>query len=145
MIARFRATTKAAALLALSFPQLAAAQTNDIGQRQIDTMGLPPAERVEIICEGRETSNLCKKLTDEPDYRDLWLDTADKLTRAEWAVAKMAVEAQGRLDRANAAVQQMIDRAPKLPDGRAIFRAEDGRYFDTDGKLVSSQEVMTAR
>lgn len=145
MIARFRATTKAAALLALSFPQLAAAQTNDIGQRQIDTMGLPPAERVEIICEGRETSNLCKKLTDEPDYRDLWLETGDKLTRAEWALAEMAVKAQGRLDQENEAIRKMTERAPKLPDGRAIFRAQDGRYFDADGKLVSAEEAATAR
>lgn len=145
MIARFRRLTKAAALACLSFPQLAAAQTSDIGQRQVETMGLPPVERVEIICEGRETSNLCKKLTGEPDYRDLWLDTADKLTRAEWALAKMAVEAQGRLDHENEAIRQMTERAPKLPDGRAIFRAEDGRYFDAEGKLVSAEEAATAR
>lgn len=131
--------------MAMSFPQLAAAQANNIGQRQTETMGLPPAERVKIICEGREASNLCQKLTNEPDYRDLWLDTADKLTRAEWAVAAMAVEAQGLLDRENKAIQRMIERAPKLPDGRAIFRAEDGRFFDVDGKLVSLEEAATAR
>ncbi len=145
MIARFRTATKAAVLLLSSFPQLAVAQTSEIAERRIATMDLPAAERVTIICEGREASKLCQKLVSEPDYRDLWLEAGDKLIRAEWALAKIAVDAQEQLDRDNEAIQKMIDRAPKLPDGRAIFRAEDGRYFDVDGKLVPPKEAAKAR
>lgn len=145
MIVRFPAAAKAMTLALLGFPQIVAAQSNDIAERQVDTMGLPPAERAEVICEGREASKLCQKLLGEPDYRDLWLETADTLTQAEWATAKALVEAQGQLDRTNAGLQQMIDRAPKLPDGRAIFRAQDGQYVDENGNPVSRGEVASAR
>lgn len=143
MIALRTALTNAAMALALTCPQLVSA--DEISDLQVATMGMPATERVEVICDGREFTALCEQLINDPDYRDQWLETGDILTRAEWRIAAILVELSGQIDRQNEALQLMIERAPRLPDGRAIFRAEDGRYVDIDGNLVSAAEVATAR
>lgn len=135
--------TKAVVAFGLTFPQHSVA--GEIGDRQVATMGMPASERIEVICEGRENSNLCQKLINEPVYRNLWLETADKLMRVEWFLAAKLVELNGEIDLQNESIQMMIERAPKLPDGRAVFRSEDGRYFDINGNLVSAEEAAAAR
>lgn len=112
---------------------------------QINTMGMPPIDRARIICEDRQASKLCVKLLNEPDYRDLWLETADKLTQVEWMLAEKLVELRGQIDKDGKTVSYMIERAPKLPDGRAIFRAKDGQYTDINGNLVSAEVAATAK
>lgn len=37
--------------------------------------------------------------------------------------------------------QDMLDRAPRLPDGRRIFRFEDGTVKDEDGQIVDDDFV----
>jgi len=121
------------------------AYAGEIEQRQVATIGLPPADRGKIICRDREASNLCQRLLNEPDYRDLWLETGDKLTKAEWLLAEKLVDLRGQIDTTNETIKFMIDRAPKLPDGRAVFRTRDNRYFDIDGNSVSPEVAATAR
>jgi len=151
MIARHRIFANALALLFCFCPQFLLAQeaapsvTGPIGQRQVATMGQTPDQRARIICEGLEQSKLCQRLLREPAYRDRWLDVADKLTQAEWRVAAYLAAAQGQIDTTNKTIRYMIERAPKLPDGRAIFRAQDGRIYDENGQLITAAEAASAR
>ncbi|WP_095589613.1 hypothetical protein [Actibacterium ureilyticum] len=124
-------------------PQLSFA--DEVSERVIASMGMPAEERATIVCEGHEDSALCQKLVTEPDYRDLWFETSDKLNRAEWILAERLVALQGQIDTENETIQYMIERAPKLPDGRPIFRDQDGNFFDLDGQPISSGMAMTAR
>ncbi|MEM6311972.1 MAG: hypothetical protein AAF754_18230 [Pseudomonadota bacterium] len=134
------------------YPQVIAAQSSSgaasnslIAERQIATMGQSPEARARTICKGLEGSALCQNLLGSTRYRDTWLETADTLTRAEWLIAERLVELRGQIDRSNQTVQYMIERAPKLPDGRAVFRAKDGRFFDLNGQQISGELAATAR
>ncbi|MEL7398739.1 MAG: hypothetical protein AAFN44_20475 [Pseudomonadota bacterium] len=134
------------------YPQVMSAQSSTgvasnslIAERQIATMDQAPEARARTICKGLEGSALCQNLLGSPSYRDKWLDTADTLTRAEWLIAERLVELRGQIDRSNQTVQYMIDRAPKLSDGRAVFRAKDGRFFDLNGQEISPERAATAQ
>lgn len=142
MNSKIRQISKAIVVGVLLCPQNSFA--NDIGERLIASMGMPSEARAVMVCEGRETTALCKKLLGEPDYRDLWLETGDKLNRAEWILAERLAELKGAIDRQNKTVRYMIERAPKLPDGRVIFRDRNGNFFDLDGEQISRELAATA-
>ena len=152
MITQNRVLAKLAFVTLAFYPQIISAQSSTgvasnslIAERQIATMGQAPDARARVICKGLEGSALCQNLLGSPSYRDTWLDTADTLTRAEWLIAERLVELRGQIDRSNQTLQYMIKRAPKLPDGRVVFRAKDGRFFDLNGQQISGELAATAR
>ena len=105
---------------------------------------MEPTARSKALCEGIENTKLCEKLASEPEYRTKYFRVADLLAERERQTADALANLKGEIDRKDRVIQALIARAPKLPDGRAIFRKSDGTYVDEQGAAVAKSDVQRA-
>lgn len=131
----------AAVLMTWAFSAHSAEDRRDI---IVQTMGMPDEQRALAYCAGLESNTLCDRILSDAQYRAQWLRTYDKLIKAE----RLREEAQDRINEEKAKGQNRLDemraRAPKLPDGRAIFRTQDGQIVDEFGNPVPPELAALA-
>lgn len=91
--------------------------------------------------EKEKSFNELMRLLQDPEYAKLYNDTLAVADRASDAV-RIALEKNG-LESAEAQqqLQEIEDSAATLPDGRKVFRSEDGRLLAEDGTDVSDQSA----
>jgi hypothetical protein len=68
-------------------------------------------------------------LMQDPEYAALYKDVTDLLSRAEVATDKA-------LMRAEAALEDILDKAARLPDGGKVFMDKDGQVRSENGAIV---------
>lgn len=78
---------------------------------------------------------LHRLLMTEPEYRKLYEDLGTSLSNAETTADAEIALLEGQLMQAEAQLDDMRANAPKI-DGKAIFKASDGRVIDEDVKEV---------
>lgn len=83
--------------------------------------------------------NALMRLLQDPEYAALYGDAVkavdDAADAAARALDKLALEAEAAGER----LQELRDNAAELPDGRKVFRGEDGRLYVEDGTDVTDQ------
>ncbi len=66
----------------------------------------------------------------------------EKLDTYDEATVKALMENQKQLDAINEKIEEMLERAHKLEDGRRVFKTKDGkRVFDEHGTAVSAEVI----
>lgn len=76
-------------------------------------------------------------LVTDPSYARLYRQADERLREAEnKADAALAALAKA-LEAARRDEKELIDRAPKLSDGRAVFRRADGAVVDAEGRVIA--------
>jgi len=66
----------------------------------------------------------------------------DRLDAQQSAVVDALLDNQRRLDEANERLDGLLEQAYELPDGRKVFKSEDGiSVYDADGNQVSDAEI----
>jgi hypothetical protein len=91
---------------------------------------------------GDGLSRLQQLLLNDPAYAALYNDTMDKLRAAENAAdaaLQRLIERRGQL---RDEIEPLRDRAAKLPDGMAVFRAEDGSVWTEHDEKVTDPERL---
>lgn len=65
-----------------------------------------------------------------------------KLDAYDAAIIEALIDNQGQLDAVNARIQDMLERAYVMEDGRRVFKTEDGtQVFDEFGTAASGDEI----
>lgn len=95
--------------------------------RDINKRGEKDAQRI---------SRLQLLLLQDPAYAALYNETFDKLRDAERAAEIALASAILTRDAVQRFLQEMLDRAPRLPDGTHVFRDAQGQVWTEDGQLV---------
>jgi hypothetical protein len=105
-----------------------------------DRQGGPDSKKERRLREFRTQLDL---LLNDPAYRAAWdqantllSDTQDKLDAALLKVTA-SIERLGEL------VEGLEDKATKLPDGTAVFKAADGSVWTEDGRKLSDAEAAS--
>ncbi|MEL7111890.1 MAG: hypothetical protein AAGK93_02970 [Pseudomonadota bacterium] len=80
-------------------------------------------------------------LTSDPIYAARYAEAEALLDRAGAATEAAIAEAQSAAAEAAEALEDVLDRANRLPDGRRVFRAADGAVFDEHGQRLSDAEA----
>lgn len=80
-------------------------------------------------------------LATDPIYAAQYANALEALDRAEAATEIAIVDARQDLAEAEAALEDVLDRASRLPDGRRAFRAADGTVYDEHGQRLSDAEA----
>lgn len=78
---------------------------------------------------------LHRLLMTDPEYRKLYEDLGTALSEAETAADTEIHRLESQLAQVEADLDDMRTNAPKV-DGKAIFKASDGRVIDEDGNEV---------
>lgn len=86
--------------------------------------------------DARRMSRLQLLLLQDPAYAALYNETFDKLRDAERAAEIALASAILTRDAVQRSLQEMLDRAPRLPDGTRVFRDAQGQVWTEDGQLV---------
>ena len=86
-------------------------------------------------------SALERLLQNDPAYAALYHDTMDLLTCAERATESALESAEHALSEAEEALQGILEKANKLPDGGAVFKDAHGNIRTEDGRLVEAHEL----
>ncbi len=87
--------------------------------------------------ERRFRDALEEMLWRDQEYRALYEDLGDKLGEAETTADVAIADLQSRIAAFDDRIDDMLDRAARLPDGRRVFRFADGRVEDEFGATVS--------
>lgn len=95
--------------------------------RDINKRGEKDAQRI---------SRLQLLLLQDPAYAALYNETFDKLRDAERAAEIALASAILTRDAVQRSLQEMLDRAPQLPNGTRVFRDAQGQVWTEDGQLV---------
>lgn len=82
-----------------------------------------------------------KRMLQNETYLALYNQTDDLLTKAETATEKMLPQAEQQSRRDDEALDDMLEKANKLPDGTAVFRDKDGNIYTEDGGLIEAAEA----
>lgn len=88
--------------------------------------------------DAQRMSRLQLLLLQDPAYAALYNETFDKLRDAERAAEIALASAILTRDAAERSLQEMLDRAPRLPDGTRVFRDAQGQVWTQDGQLVDA-------
>lgn len=75
-------------------------------------------------------------LLTDPIYAALYSQVGEVLEAAERDTAAAIDAAERALDAARTELQDVLDKAARLPDGRRVFRDADGHVWTEDGELV---------
>lgn len=75
-------------------------------------------------------------LLTDPIYAALYSQVGEALEAAERDTAAAIDAAERALDAARTELQDVLDKAARLPDGRRVFRDADGQVWTEDGELV---------
>lgn len=80
-------------------------------------------------------------LLNDPEYAKIYNDTMDLLAEAEQVVEGALAQAEQALKQSSEELQTMLDNASQLPDGRKVFRDEEGQVWTADNERVSPEEA----
>lgn len=78
-------------------------------------------------------------LMDDPEYAQLYKDLGSSLSVAEHKTDTAIEQAQELLLAARQELEGILDRAPLLPNGKRVFRDENGAVYDEDGEIVPAE------
>lgn len=93
--------------------------------------------------EERAFRNYLEQLLADPIYRAKYDGVMDALRKAERATQTALDQIAQAIELAQIAVEDMEDRAARLPDGTAVFKDEDGNVRRADGSIVEDHLVET--
>lgn len=115
---------------------------NEVAGREtgrIQRFGIAAARNVEAKQEAKREKAyrdaLHRLLMTDPEYRKLYEDLGTALSEAETTADTEIARLEGLMAQAEAHLDDMRANAPKI-DGKAIFKASDGRVIDEDGNVV---------
>lgn len=78
-------------------------------------------------------------LATDPEYFALYTRLGDELSSGEAEADSIIANLQSAIDALEQQIEVMRAGAPRLPDGRLVFRYIDGRVVDEAGALVSPE------
>jgi len=86
------------------------------------------------------TTLLLQRLAD-PAYREVWERVGEELNMADRASLIALEKARQHQAEAERALQELQERAARLPDGRRVYRTEDGTaaYDESNNRLTEAQ------
>jgi len=84
----------------------------------------------------RRLQTALQVLMNDPEYARLYTELGGALSEAERKTDVALEQAQDALRQAGEDLRQLLDRAPRLPDGKRAFRDAEGRVLDEDGDMV---------
>ena len=86
-------------------------------------------------------SRLQMLLASNPAYARAYTQTVDAMRNAENAAAEALAKLEAAHAKAERELQDMLDHAARLPDGRRVFRDERGQVRDEHGGRVSELDA----
>lgn len=75
-------------------------------------------------------------LLDNPHYAEIYHHAMDKMADYENATERALVKLEAKLSDAEADIENTLDHAATLPDGRKVFRDADGQVWDEHQNLI---------
>ncbi len=93
------------------------------------------AERAEAL------TRLQLLMTTNPAYAALYEEVTNLLSEAETLTEAAIEQAEEELRTANEALEDALSRAPRLEDGRRVFRDENGQIWSEDGDLITGVDA----
>jgi hypothetical protein len=119
------------------------AQDCDLMCQLKGTEAWPAEKRVERICPKDTTqSKLCEKLLSDDKYQKLYLETADLINAQNRAVDSTLSDLDKEEQQQEKKLQNMLDKAPRLPDGTIVFVKKDGTLVNKDGNSVEYTGIL---
>lgn len=94
----------------------------------------------------RKTENLSRLqmlLASNPAYARAYTQTFDAMRNAENAAAEALAKLEAAHAKAERELQDMLDHAARLPDGRRVFKDERGQVRDEHGARVSELDAAS--
>lgn len=88
-------------------------------------------------------SRLQMLLVSNPAYARAYAQTFDAMRNAEKAAAEALAKLEAAHAKAERELQDMLDHAARLPDGRRVFKDQHGQVRDEHGARVSELEAAT--
>lgn len=79
----------------------------------------------------------------EPEYVRLYRQAWDAVELADEAVRRALKKLEGERLSARERLEDLLDSAVTLADGRKVFQSEDGRWHSQDGQVVPLTEVSS--
>jgi len=98
-----------------------------------------PQEIAEKKKRERAFSTALQLLMDDPEYAKLYNDLGEALSKAEHQTDSAIEQAQELLRAAEQKLEEILDRAPRLPGGKPVFRDQNGKVRDEDGNIVAAE------
>ncbi|MCG8605448.1 hypothetical protein MJD09_10675 [bacterium] len=80
-------------------------------------------------------------LANDPEYAALYEHVSNLLNDAEAATEAALAQAETDLGDAEAALEETMENANRLPDGTAVFRDKDGNIRTEDGRIIEGEEA----
>ena len=77
----------------------------------------------------------------DPEYAALYKETKDLLITAEQAAERALESLENQITELRGSLVEMRERANKLPDGRLVFKDEQGRVWTEDGQRVEGMAL----
>nr|WP_321440372.1 hypothetical protein [uncultured Hyphomonas sp.] len=93
--------------------------------------------------KSQELNRLLDLINSDPAYATARQEFGDFLRDVEQVTEAALLEAQTAYQQANAALDDVMDNANHLPDGRAVFRDANGNVFTADGHKVSEEDAAS--
>lgn len=93
--------------------------------------------------KNQELNRLLELINSDPAYAAARQEFGDFLRDVEQATEAALLEAQTAYQQAKAALDDVMDNANRLPDGRAVFRDANGNVFTADGHRVSEEDAAS--
>jgi hypothetical protein len=90
-----------------------------------------------------QTRTLTWLLANNPAYARVHTQTFDALRNAEDAAAEALAKLEAAHAKAERGLQDMLDHAARLPDGRRVFKDQRGQVRDEHGARVSELEAAS--
>jgi hypothetical protein len=92
--------------------------------------------------DARETA--LQQLLRDPAYAAAYERACNAIDRAQAALDEALLENAETVERLAQELEAMEGRAARLPDGRAVFRANDGTLRTADGQRLRSEAVLAS-
>jgi hypothetical protein len=78
-----------------------------------------------------------------PAYKEAWDRTSDLLNRTQDKLDAALLKNAAAIERLETLLADLEDKAAKLADGTAVFRAADGSVWTADGRRLSEAETAS--
>ncbi|KCZ89731.1 hypothetical protein [Hyphomonas jannaschiana] len=89
----------------------------------------------------REFRTQLDMLLNDPAYREAWDRANNLLSNTQNKLDAALLKVTANIERLSELMEDLEDKATKLPDGTAVFRAADGSVWTKDGRKLSDEEA----
>lgn len=103
----------------------------------------PEARKKRERDANRQFATALDRLLQDPVYRARYEAFGSFLTTARSRTDDLLDQAQTALGDIRGALDDMLNRANRLPDGRRVFRRADGSVIDENGEPVSDEDAAS--